>query len=125
MRDGSGRAVGAGRVVGVVPAGGAADGGDTSAGRWRTAGRKGGPLTGPNPTDRGKLGSKIHLICDRNGLPLSLGPANMHDRLGREPLVPPAPMAPQARDPPPHRPPGRRVLTAARPTSWSREPCPG
>ncbi|MFE8971804.1 transposase, partial [Streptomyces albogriseolus] len=30
-------------------------------------------LTGPNPTDRGKAGSKIHLITDRNGVPLSLG----------------------------------------------------
>jgi len=30
-------------------------------------------LTGPNPTDRGKSGSKIHLITDRNGLPLPLG----------------------------------------------------
>lgn len=35
--------------------------------------KRGGPLTGPNPTDRGKNGSKIHLITDRNGLPLSLG----------------------------------------------------
>lgn len=53
------------------------------------AGRKRGPLTGPNPTDRGKLGSKIHLITDRNGLPLSLGisGANMHDSQGLEPLV--------------------------------------
>ncbi|MFJ7414695.1 IS5 family transposase [Streptomyces sp. NPDC098077] len=50
---------------------------------------KRGPLTGPNPTDRGKLGSKIHLITDRNGLPLSLGisGANMHDSQGLEPLV--------------------------------------
>ncbi|MFE6456622.1 IS5 family transposase [Streptomyces cinereoruber] len=48
-----------------------------------------GPLTGLNPTDRGKLGSKVHLITDRNGLPLSLGisGANMHDSLGLEPLV--------------------------------------
>ncbi|NHI08821.1 transposase DDE domain protein [Streptomyces sp. KO7888] len=54
-----------------------------------SAGRKGGPLTGPNPTDRGKLGSKIHLIMDRNGLPLSLGVsgANMHDSQGLKPLV--------------------------------------
>jgi transposase len=52
-------------------------------------GGKGGPLTGPNPTDRGKPGSKIHLITDRNGLPLSLGisGANMHDSLGLKPLV--------------------------------------
>ncbi|MCT9011859.1 IS5 family transposase [Streptomyces rhizosphaerihabitans] len=50
---------------------------------------KGGPLTGPNPTDRGKPGSKIHLVTDRNGLPLSLGisGANMHDSLGLQPLV--------------------------------------
>ncbi|CAL9659571.1 IS5 family transposase IS1647 [Streptomyces sp. enrichment culture] len=52
-------------------------------------GRKRGPLTGSNPTDRGKSGSKIHLITDRNGLPLSLGVsgANTHDILGLQPLV--------------------------------------
>ncbi|PJJ06578.1 transposase [Streptomyces sp. 2333.5] len=56
--------------------------------RQRPGGKRG-PLTGPNPTDRGKLGSKIHLITDRNGVPLSLGisGANMHDSLGLEPLV--------------------------------------
>ncbi|WP_372478663.1 IS5 family transposase [Streptomyces echinatus] len=48
-----------------------------------------GPLTGPNPTDRGKSGSKIHLIVDRNGLPLSIGVsgANVHDSQAFEPLV--------------------------------------
>jgi transposase len=52
-------------------------------------GGKRGPLTGPNPTDRGKNGSKIHLICDRNGLPLSLGisGANTHDSQALVPLV--------------------------------------
>ncbi|GGR43263.1 hypothetical protein GCM10015536_56520 [Streptomyces griseomycini] len=52
-------------------------------------GGKRGPLTGPNPTDRGKSGSKIHLITDRNGVPLSLGisGANLHDSLGLKPLV--------------------------------------
>jgi Transposase DDE domain len=42
-----------------------------------------------NPTDRGKLGSKIHLVTDQNGLPLSLGisGANMHGRQGLESLV--------------------------------------
>jgi transposase len=56
--------------------------------RQRPGGKRG-PLTGPNPTDRGKNGSKIHLITDRNGLPLSLGisGANMHDSLGLKPLV--------------------------------------
>lgn len=53
------------------------------------AGHKRGPLTGPNPTDRGKNGSKIHLITDRNGLPLSLGisGANLHDSQALKPLV--------------------------------------
>ncbi len=52
-------------------------------------GGKRGLLTGPNPTDRGKLGSKIHLVTDRSGLPLSLGisGANMHDSQGLEPLI--------------------------------------
>ncbi|WP_408059250.1 IS5 family transposase [Streptomyces erythrochromogenes] len=50
---------------------------------------KRGTLTGPNPTDRGKKGSKIHLLTDRNGLPMSLGisGANTHDSQGLEPLV--------------------------------------
>ncbi len=40
-----------------------------------------GQLTGPNPTDRDKKGSKIHLIVDRQGLPLSIGisAANFHN----------------------------------------------
>jgi hypothetical protein len=27
-------------------------------------------MTGPNPVDRGKAGSKIHVLSDRAGLPL-------------------------------------------------------
>ncbi|MFF7359140.1 IS5 family transposase [Streptomyces filipinensis] len=48
-----------------------------------------GPLTGPNPTDRGKSGSKIHLIVDRRGLPISLGisAANTHDSQALPALV--------------------------------------
>ena len=40
----------------------------------------GGCLTGPNPTDRGKPGSKYHLLVDRNGIPLAacLSAANTH-----------------------------------------------
>ncbi|MEU6482395.1 IS5 family transposase [Streptomyces sp. NPDC047017] len=50
---------------------------------------KGGRLTGPNPTDPGKAGSKIHLIVDRNGLPISIGisAANDHDSLALIPLM--------------------------------------
>ncbi len=32
----------------------------------------GGDQTGPNPTDRGKRGSKRHLICDGRGVPLAV-----------------------------------------------------
>src|SRR5580704_15638829 len=32
----------------------------------------GGQQTGPNPTDRAKLGSKRHLICDGRGIPLAI-----------------------------------------------------
>ncbi len=48
-----------------------------------------GQLTGPNPTDRGKKGSKIHLIVDHRGLPLSVGisAANLHDSQALIPLV--------------------------------------
>jgi transposase len=51
--------------------------------------RQRGELTGPNPVDRGKRGSKIHLLTERTGLPLSVGisAANTHDSLGLEPLV--------------------------------------
>ncbi|MDG4536841.1 IS5 family transposase [Streptomyces sp. AV19] len=48
-----------------------------------------GDLTGPNPVDRGKYGSKIHLLTERTGLPLSVGisGANLHDSQALEPLV--------------------------------------
>ena len=53
------------------------------------AGPERGDLTGPNPVDRGKKGSKIHLITERTGLPLSIGisGANLHDSQALEPLV--------------------------------------
>ncbi|MBX7466555.1 IS5 family transposase [Streptomyces sp. MAG02] len=48
-----------------------------------------GQLTGPNPTDRGKSGSKIHLAVDRNGLPVAVAvfAANTHDSLALQPLI--------------------------------------
>ncbi len=53
------------------------------------AGPEKGELTGPNPVDRGKYGSKIHLIIERTGLPLSVGisGANVHDSQALMPLV--------------------------------------
>src|SRR3712207_9332762 len=52
-------------------------------------GEKGGALTGPNPTDRGKAGSKYYLLVDAHGLPLNVlvSAANRHDSLFVEPLL--------------------------------------
>ena len=38
-------------------------------------------MTGPNPTDRGKLGTKRHVLTDQKGIPLSasITGANTHD----------------------------------------------
>jgi transposase len=49
----------------------------------------GGEKTGPNPTDRRKLGSKHHMITDANGIPLAciLTEANRHDVTQLLPLV--------------------------------------
>ena len=43
---------------------------------------KGGGLTGRNPTDRGKLGVKRHILTDGRGVPLAAGitAANVHDK---------------------------------------------
>lgn len=53
------------------------------------AGLEKGDLTGPNPVDRGKYGSKIHLITEQTGLPISVGisAANLHDSQALIPLV--------------------------------------
>lgn len=50
-------------------------------GQRQHPGKKGGADTGPNPTDRGKPGSKRHLLVDRNGIPLTvyLTAANVND----------------------------------------------
>jgi transposase len=58
-------------------------------GQHQRAGEKGGEQTGPNPTDRSKLGSKYHLVVDRTGIPLAvrLSAANSHDATQLLPLV--------------------------------------
>jgi transposase len=49
----------------------------------------GGQHTGPNPTDRGKLGCKHHLLVDQRGLPLvaSISGAQVHDSRMLIPLL--------------------------------------
>lgn len=46
-------------------------------------------MTRPNPVDRGKTGSKIHVLSDRRGLPLSVAvsAANTNDANALKPLV--------------------------------------
>src|SRR3954469_15082931 len=43
--------------------------------------KRGGELTGPNPTDRGKAGTKYHMVVATDGIPLGAVPsaANVHD----------------------------------------------
>jgi IS5 family transposase len=52
-------------------------------------GKKGGEKTGKNPTDKGKAGTKRHLVSDRSGIPLAVmtSEANAHDSMVFEELV--------------------------------------
>ena len=51
--------------------------------------KRGGELTGPNPTDRGKSGSKYHLLVDAAGLPIAVAVtgANTYDSMLVEPIL--------------------------------------
>jgi transposase len=51
--------------------------------------KRGGEATGPNPTDRGKRGSKYHVLVDAQGVPLAarISAANVHDSKLLEPVV--------------------------------------
>lgn len=63
--------------------------------RWQSIDSKacpaplGGEETGKNPTDRGKQGSKIHLLVDERGAPLALHitGANQHDKWSADDLI--------------------------------------
>jgi transposase len=50
---------------------------------------KKGTLTGPNPVDRGKKGSKLHVLSEAQCLPLAVvvSGANLHDSQALKPLV--------------------------------------
>jgi transposase len=52
-------------------------------------GQKGGPATGPDPTNRGKPGTKRHLVSDQRGTPLvwRLTGANRNDSIVFEELI--------------------------------------
>ena len=52
-------------------------------------GQKGGDLIGPNPTDRGKPGTKRHILTERGGIPLAklLTGANRHESVVFEAML--------------------------------------
>ena len=63
-------------------------------------------MTGPNPVDRGKPGSKLHVLTDAAGLPLAVAvsAANTHDSLALIPLVQAVPAVRSRRGPRRRRP---------------------
>lgn len=77
-----------------------------SRGRQFRPSRFWGLQTGPNPTDRAKLGSKRHLICDARGIPLALQltGANRNDSQQALALVDAIPPLQGKRGRPRHRP---------------------
>ncbi|MEV7018936.1 IS5 family transposase [Streptomyces sp. NPDC093991] len=88
--------------------------------------KKGDRLTGRNPVDRGKKGSKLHVLADAQGLPLTLGVsgANVHDSQALLPLVLGIP-AIRSRRGPRRRRPGRlradKAYHSADRLKWLRE----
>ena len=69
-------------------------------------GQKGGAATGPDPTNRGKPGSKRHVVSDRQGIPLTrhLTGANTHDSAVFEHLLDAIPPIKRPRGRPRRRP---------------------
>src|SRR3954451_17864593 len=68
-------------LVRMVPAGPEAASWDVVVDSCSVRAKRGGELTGPNPTDRGKAGTKYHVVVATDGLPLGVIPsaANVHD----------------------------------------------
>jgi hypothetical protein len=79
--------------------------------------KRGGELTGPNPTDRGKAGTEYRIVASTDGLPLGVVPsaANVHDtRLFPHPFASPKSSAPPSAGRTPTRATtARRAATAA------------
>ncbi|MGY1877424.1 IS5 family transposase [Nocardia gipuzkoensis] len=68
--------------------------------------KKGAPLTGPSPVDRGKSGSKLHVLSDRAGIPLAvaISAASTNDAEALRPLVRAIPAVRSRRGPRKRRP---------------------
>ncbi|MFF2851038.1 transposase [Streptomyces sp. NPDC058001] len=65
-------------------------------------------MTGPNPVDRGKKGSKLHVLSDAQGIPLAVAVsgANLHDSQAFKPLILAIPAVRSRRGPRRRRPGG-------------------
>jgi hypothetical protein len=89
--------------------------------------QKGGPKTGANPTDKGKKGTKRHLVSDRRGIPLAvvLTAANVHDSMVFEELIDAVEPIKRPRGRPRRRP--EKLHAYPKPTMIrsAREPCEG
>ncbi|MFD4973779.1 IS5 family transposase [Streptomyces sp. NPDC058424] len=88
--------------------------------------KKGGIADRANPVDRGKKGSKLHVLSDAQGIPLTLAVsgANMHDSLALKPLIRGIPAVRSRRGPRRRRPVKLRAGKAyfsAEHLAWLRE----
>ncbi|MGJ7418532.1 IS5 family transposase [Streptomyces cinereoruber] len=88
--------------------------------------KKGGSLTGPNPVDRGKKGSKLHVLSEAQCIPLAVAVsgANTHDSQAMKALVRAIP-AVRSRLGPRRRRPGKlradKAYFSADHLAWLRE----
>jgi transposase len=75
-------------------------------GQRQRPGQKGGAATGPDPTNRGKPGTKRHVVSDRRGTPLAalVTGANRHDSAVFEDLIDAIPAIKRPRGRPRKRP---------------------
>lgn len=92
----------------------------------RSGQKKGGTLTGPNPVDRGKKGSKPHVLPEAQGIPLAVAVsgASTHDRVALKPPICGIPAVRSRRGPRRRRPVELRADKAyfsAEHLTWPRE----
>ncbi|MER6385292.1 IS5 family transposase [Streptomyces sp. NPDC001250] len=88
--------------------------------------KRGESLTGPNPVDRGKKGSKLHVLSDAQGVPLTVAVsgANMHDSLALKPPIlgiPAIRFRRGATATPPRQTPRDKAYFSAEHLAWLRE----
>ena len=90
-------------------------------------GQKGGIKVGKNPTDKGKAGTKRHVVSDRRGIPLCvmISAANVHDSMVFEELIDSIEPIKRPRGRPRKRPEKLHAYTRPTMTRSARELCEG